>query len=127
MSNSSNVTRSSSFTLPIANSRKIFSTEQVEKRAHHLQEMQTHDYDTQLWMYLNMIERGPERYQVKPSGVPAMEHLYLEMPNFKDALDDIQRSIALSVDAPDGLEIIPLLLLGDPGIGKTHFARKIAE
>ena len=29
--------------------------------------------------------------------------------------------------ARDGLEVTPMLLLGPPGIGKTHFARHLAE
>jgi ATP-dependent Lon protease len=74
-----------------------------------------------------MLERGPERFQVKPSGVPDMAHLYEELPNFGDALDDIKRHVALAQDSRDGLEVTPMLLLGPPGIGKTHFARKLAE
>jgi hypothetical protein len=32
--------------------------------------------------YERMLEEGAERFQVKPSGLPAMEHLYDELPNF---------------------------------------------
>jgi ATP-dependent Lon protease len=74
-----------------------------------------------------MLERGPERFQVKPSGVPDMAALYEQLPNFIDALDDVRRHVALSQDSRDGLEVTPMLLLGPPGIGKTHFARKLAE
>ena len=74
-----------------------------------------------------MLERGPERFQVKPSGVPEMADLYEQLPNFTDALDDVKRHVALAQDAGDGIEITPMLLLGPPGIGKTHFARQLAE
>jgi ATP-dependent Lon protease len=74
-----------------------------------------------------MIEKGPERFQVKPSGLPAMEHLYDEMPNFAEVLDDVRRQLALCHDSRDALEITPMLLLGPPGIGKTHFAREISR
>jgi ATP-dependent Lon protease len=74
-----------------------------------------------------MLEKGPERFQVKPGGLPAMEHLYDEMPNFNDVLDDVKRQLALCQDSRDALEITPMLLLGPPGIGKTHFAREIAQ
>ncbi|HEX2548080.1 MAG TPA: AAA family ATPase, partial [Ramlibacter sp.] len=77
--------------------------------------------------YERMLERGPERFQVKPSGVPEMADLYEQLPNFADALDDIKRHVALAQDSGDGIEITPMLLLGPPGIGKTHFARHIAE
>jgi ATP-dependent Lon protease len=56
-----------------------------------------------------------------------MSALYEQLPNFTDALDDVKRHVALSQDCCDGLEVTPMLLLGPPGIGKTHFARKLAE
>ena len=74
-----------------------------------------------------MLEKGPERFQVKPSGLPAMAHLYDEMPNFREVLDDIRRQLALCQDSRDALEITPMLLLGPPGVGKTHFAREVAQ
>ena len=38
----------------------------------------------------------------------------------------MKRHVALSQDCRDGLEVTPMLLLGPPGIGKTHFARMLA-
>jgi ATP-dependent Lon protease len=55
-----------------------------------------------------------------------MDHLYDELPNFIEVLDDIRRQLALCEDSRDALEITPLLLLGPPGIGKTHFARELS-
>jgi ATP-dependent Lon protease len=74
-----------------------------------------------------MLERGPERFAVKPSGVPDMAPLYDLLPNFGEVLDDVKRHVALSQDSRDSLEVTPILLLGPPGVGKTHFARQIAE
>ena len=42
-------------------------------------------------------------------------------------LDDVRRHVALSHDSADGLEVTPMLLLGKPGIGKTHFAKQMAD
>jgi ATP-dependent Lon protease len=116
--------QSSSFQLPIANLRSVFRPHDVERK---LAKLPPRDHESLRTTYERMLERGPERFQVKPSGVPDMAHLYEELPNFADALDDIKRHVALSQDSRDGLEVTPMLLLGPPGIGKTHFARKLAE
>jgi ATP-dependent Lon protease len=42
-------------------------------------------------------------------------------------LADIRKHLALCIDSNDSIELPPMLLLGEPGIGKTHFARKVAE
>ena len=110
--------------LPIANLRSVFRLHDVERK---LAKLPARDYETLRATYERMLERGPERFQVKPSGVPEMAALYEQLPNFADALDDVKRHVALAQDAGDGLEVTPMLLLGPPGIGKTHFARQLAE
>jgi ATP-dependent Lon protease len=42
-------------------------------------------------------------------------------------LEDIRKHLALCIDSNDCVEVPPMLLLGEPGIGKTHFARKISQ
>jgi ATP-dependent Lon protease len=110
--------------LPIANLRSVYRTHDVERK---LAKLPPRDHETLRATLERMLERGPERFQVKPSGIPEMEDLYEQLPNFADALDDVKRHVALSQDSGDGLEVTPMLLLGPPGIGKTHFARKLAE
>src|SRR6476661_468220 len=116
--------QSSSFKLPIANVRSVFRPHDVERK---LAKLPNKDHENLRSTYERMLERGPERFQVKPSGIPEMAHLYEELPNFAEALDDVRRHVALAQDCRDGLEVTPMLLLGPPGIGKTHFARKLAE
>lgn len=110
--------------LPIANLRNVFRPNDVERK---LAKLPARDHENLRATYERMLERGPERFQVKPSGIPEMESLYEQLPNFADALDDVKRHVALSQDASDGIEITPMLLLGPPGIGKTHFARQLAD
>lgn len=114
----------SSFQLPVAHLRSVFQTQDVERK---LAKLPDRDHEHLRTTYERMLERGPERFQVKPSGVPEMSGLYEQLPNFTEVLDDVRRHVALSQDSRDGLEVTPMLLLGPPGIGKTHFARKLAE
>jgi ATP-dependent Lon protease len=114
----------SAFKLPIANVRQVFRTHDVERK---LAKLPHRDHESLRSTYERMLERGPERFQVKPSGVPDMTQLYEQLPNFSEALDDVKRQVALAQDCRDGLEVTPMLLLGPPGIGKTHFARKLAD
>lgn len=114
----------SSFKLPIAHLRNVFRPHDVERK---LAKLPNKEHENLRTTYERMLERGPERFQVKPSGVPDMSALYEQLPNFTDALDDVKRHVALSQDSRDGLEVTPMLLLGPPGIGKTHFARKLAD
>ena len=124
MESRSLVPQSSLFQLPIAQMRRVFQPDEVERK---LAKLQDNDHDGLRATYRRMLERGPQRFSVKPSGVPNMASLYHTLPNFTDVLDDVKRHVALAQDSRDALEVTPILLLGPPGIGKTHFARKLAD
>ena len=116
--------RPSGPTIGVARMRPLYRLGDVEQR---LDKLPTRDHEGLRATYERMIEKGGERFQVKPGGVPAMEHLYDDLPNFTDVLNDVKRQLALCQDSGDALEITPMLLLGPPGIGKTHFAREMAQ
>jgi ATP-dependent Lon protease len=109
--------------IPIARMRSLYRVEDVGRK---LDKLPQKDHEGLRSTYERMLEKGPERFQVKPSGLPVMDHLYDDLPNFAEVLDDIKRQLALCEDSRDALEITPLLLLGPPGIGKTHFARELS-
>jgi ATP-dependent Lon protease len=128
MSSNSLVASAPPIGLPIAQMRNVFKAEDVERKLHRIQASgNERDHEALTNMYQRMLERGPERYAVKPSGVPDMAPLYDLLPNFGEVLDDVKRHVALSQDSRDSLEVTPILLLGPPGVGKTHFARQIAD
>lgn len=77
--------------------------------------------------YEKMLRTGSARFCVKPSQMPNMDQLYEEHPNFVEVLDDIRKQLILCMETDDPLELTPMLLLGEPGIGKTHFARRLAN
>lgn len=110
--------------IPVARMRSIYRIEDVSRR---LDKLPAKEHESLRATYERMLEKGEERFQVKPSGLPVMDALYDELPNFHEVLDDVRRQIALCNDSSDALEITPLLLLGPPGVGKTHFARQLAE
>lgn len=110
--------------IPIANLRRVYRLDDVERRLHKLPPK---EHESLRATYERMLEKGAERFQVKPSGLPVMDHLYGELPNFHEVLDDLRRQLALCQDSRDALEITPMLLLGPPGVGKTHFAREVAQ
>ena len=115
---------SSRGSIPIARMRSVYRVDDVGRKLDRLPEK---EHENLRSTYERMIEKGPDRFQVKPAGLPAMDHLYDDLPNFAEVLDDVKRQLALCQDSGDALEITPMLLLGPPGIGKTHFARQIAQ
>jgi ATP-dependent Lon protease len=118
--------QASTFHLPIANVCSVYDATAVEKK---LSKLPDNDRENQHLRntYERTLERGPHRFAVKPNGVPRMMALYEELPNFAEVLDDVKRHVALNEDSCEGVQITPMLLLGPPGVGKTHFAKRIAE
>ena len=110
--------------IPIAGFKEVYDVDAVDRA---LAELPSGANEALKATYERMLKAGGTRLTVKPAGVPAMAHLYDQLPNFTAVLDDVKKQIALCASSADALELQPMLLLGAPGIGKTHFAKRLAE
>jgi len=118
------MTMSDSVSIPIAGFKDVYDVPQVEKALH---DLPTGANEALRALYEKMLRLGGQRFTVKPSALPEIDALLDELPNFAEVLEDIRKHLALCIGTNDSIELPPMLLLGEPGIGKTHFARKIAQ
>lgn len=110
--------------IPVAAFKDIYCTHDVEVA---LNDLPPGANESLRATYEKMIKAGGTRFCVKPASLPTMDALYDELPNFSEVLDDIRKQLALCVETDDPLEVTPMLLLGRPGIGKTHFAKRLSK
>jgi ATP-dependent Lon protease len=115
---------SATVTIPIAGFKDVYEVPAVEKA---LQELPPSANEALRAVYEKMLRLGGQRFTVKPSALPEMDALFEDLPNFTEVLEDIRKHLALCVGSNDSIELPPMLLLGEPGIGKTHFARKLSQ
>ncbi len=78
-------------------------------------------------LYDQMIERGGERFVILPPDLDDFAALNEGAPNHKEVIDHIRKRTALSIAAKEPMQLEPILLLGPPGVGKTHFAKTLAK
>jgi len=114
---------SANVAIPVAGFKDVYSIADVDKA---LQELTPSANEALRALYEKMLRVGGQRFTVKPSSMPQMDELFDELPNFGEVLEDIRKHLALCIGSEDSVELPPTLLLGEPGIGKTHFARRIA-
>src|SRR5213075_2707704 len=61
------------------------------------------------------------------STAAAVDELHETSPNFTNVVDDLRKYLALAIAGNEAVQFTPILLLGEPGLGKTYFAKKLAE
>jgi len=109
--------------LAVAEERTIYDVAAIERA---MEEAAGNRNEALASLYDKMKQRGGGRFLVRPSGADMIDDLYDACPNFAEVIDDLKKYIALSVAGNEPMSFTPILLLGEPGIGKTHFARELA-
>lgn len=107
-----------------ADLQPIYSVAEVDRA---LEERATQKNEGLKGWYDRMRELGGSRYIIKPSTHTAVDDLYEGSPNFTEPIDDIKKFLALAVAGNEAVQFTPMLLLGEPGLGKTWFAKKLAQ
>jgi ATP-dependent Lon protease len=105
---------STSVTIPIAGFKDVYDVPAVEKA---LQDLPPGANEALRAVYEKMLRLGGQRFTVKPSALPEIDALCEELPNFAVVLEDIRKHLALCIGSEDSVELPPMLLLGEPGIG----------
>lgn len=84
-------------------------------------------------LFLRIRKSHP--HNMRPVGYRLHEHeavlsnlsrIELQLPHFSEVLAFVRERLRLSFARQQPMHIPPLLLLGDPGIGKTHFTHELA-
>lgn len=110
--------------IPLANSQAIYNIADVDRALESSAPSQNEPLRS---LYEKMRERGGERFLVRPSSTDGFAALHDACPNFKPVIDDIRKHTALAISGNEPVQFMPILLLGEPGVGKTHFAKCLAK
>ena len=110
--------------IPLADLKSIYSVADVDRAR---EESSARRNEGLKGWYDRMRELGGSRFIVKPSTHKAVDDLYDTSPNFREVIDDLRKFLALAVSGNEAVQFTPMLLLGEPGLGKTYFAKKLAH
>lgn len=75
-----------------------------------------------------LLDRNERRLpKVAPAHLSAVASLRSRFPNFGEVIDLIEEHLSLLLLTEEPLSLPPLLLLGEPGVGKTYFAETLSK
>ena len=77
--------------------------------------------------YEDLLDSGSTRFCSRPSQAGCLDSLVEDCPNFAEVIADLRRMASMTLRGNSGLKVMPLLLLGDPGVGKTRFGKRLAQ
>src|SRR4029453_11513908 len=110
--------------IPLADLQPIYSVAEVDRA---LEDSAARRNESLKGWYDRMRDLGGSRYIVKPSRTAAVDELYDASPNFTNVIDDLKKYPAPAIPGNGAVQFPPILLLGEPGLGKTYFAKKLAH
>jgi ATP-dependent Lon protease len=110
--------------IPLADLQSIYSVAEVDRA---LEDGAARRNEGLKSWYDRMRELGGSRYIIKPSTSAAVDDLCAASPNFVNVVDDLRKHLALAVSGNEAVQFTPMLLLGEPGLGKTYFAKRLAH
>ena len=110
--------------IPLADLQSIYSVAEVDRA---LEDGAARRNEGLKSWYDRMRELGGSRYIIKPSTAAGVDNLYAASPNFGQVVDDLRKFLALAVAGNEAVQFTPMLLLGEPGLGKTYFAKRLAQ
>lgn len=111
--------------LHLAKNHPIFNPDNISDALRRASKISEGKPSTVVHLYEHMLEVGPNRFASCPCGNGFVNDLEAEFPNFEEVADELRAHIRLSMAAND-LQLPPILLLGNPGVGKTYFAERLA-
>jgi ATP-dependent Lon protease len=108
----------------LADLQSIYSVAEVDRALE--DGTAAHNEGLKSW-YDRMRELGGSRFIIKPSTPAALDEVDESSPNFREVTDDLRKFLALAIAGREPVQFTPILLLGEPGVGKTHFAKRLAS
>lgn len=106
---------------------KLFNKKDVIKKMDSLPKKEGME-DERLEIYNKILEDSEYRVKIKNDKIlENIESLKIEFPHFKEFLEYVEKNAKLNKIGDNTFYIPPTILLGPPGIGKTHFVKTLTE